>query len=57
MKQFACAAVMPECHTRLEAETEEELVRRVGQHAHEVHGLDEIPTEIVERVRANIVEV
>lgn len=57
MKQFACGTVIPGCDARFEAETEAELFRQIGQHAHEAHGLDEIPSEVVERVRQNIVEV
>jgi predicted small metal-binding protein len=57
VKQFACGAVMPGCDARFEARTEEELLRQIGQHAHEAHGLDEVPTELVDQVRANIIEL
>jgi predicted small metal-binding protein len=55
MKEFSCGAVVPGCVATFEAETEDELLTQVAQHAKEDHGMDEVPPEVVEQVRANIV--
>jgi predicted small metal-binding protein len=52
VKEFRCADVLPGCDARLRGETEEELLQVVTVHAHEAHGMDELPVEVVEQVRA-----
>ena len=54
MKRLACGSVVPDCTVVLEAETDEELMAGVVEHAREAHGMTDIPPEVVERVRANI---
>ena len=55
MKEFSCGAVVPGCVATFEAETEDELLAQVAQHAKEDHGMNEVPPEVVEQVRANVV--
>jgi predicted small metal-binding protein len=55
MKEFSCGAVVPGCVATFEAETEDELLTQVAEHARADHGMDEVPPEVVEQVRANIV--
>jgi predicted small metal-binding protein len=57
MKQFACGSVVPGCTAQFQAESEDEILGHVATHAREEHGMDEVPAEVVEKVRANIVEV
>lgn len=57
MKQFSCGAVVPGCTAKFEAEDEGEILQQVAQHAKEDHGMDEVPPEVVDQVKAGIVEV
>ena len=57
MKQLACGSVVPGCTAVFRAATEQELLRQVAVHAREDHGMEEIPFEVVEQVRANIEDV
>lgn len=57
MKQFACGAVVPGCTAKFEAEDEQGIMEQVARHAKEDHGMDEVPTEVVDQVKAGIVEV
>ena len=54
MKKFACGAVVPQCQAKFEAESEEELLRQVAEHARADHKMSEVPPEVVAQVRANI---
>ena len=56
MKEFRCGQLVPGCEARFEAESEEEILRHVAGHAREAHGMDEVPPEVVDQVRATIVE-
>ncbi len=57
MKQFACGAVVEGCAAKFEGESEDEILGQVAEHAKEDHGMDDVPPEVAEQVRANIVEV
>ena len=54
MKHFEC--MVPDCGWTVESETEEQILEHVGAHARDVHGMDEVPPEIQERVRSLIVD-
>jgi len=54
MKQFSCGAVVPGCDAKLSAESEQELLEQVGEHAQSVHGMDSVPPELVAQVREKI---
>ena len=56
MKEFSCGAVVPDCGATFRAETEEDLLGQVAVHARDAHGIDPVPPEVLERVRANIHE-
>ena len=57
MKRFACGDVVPGCDSVWTCSTEDELFARITEHAHDAHGLSEIPDELVAAVRSNIVSV
>ena len=57
MKQFWCGAVVPNCTKRFSASTEIEILQQVAEHARTDHGMQEVPEEVVEKVRALIQEV
>jgi predicted small metal-binding protein len=56
MKEFSCGEVVPGCTTTFHAESEEEILEQVGTHAREEHGMDEIPPEVVDTIRAAIAD-
>ena len=57
MKEFSCGAVVPGCAATFTAETEQQLMEQVAAHAKEEHGMDEVPDEVVAKVRENVREV
>ncbi len=54
MKQFSCGAVVPGCDAKFSAESEQELLEQVAQHAQRDHGMDSVPPELVAQVREKI---
>lgn len=56
MKEFSCGAVIPNCDAKFTAESESEIMSQVADHARRVHGTDDVPPEVAEKVRLNIRE-
>lgn len=56
MKEFKCATVVPGCSTVFEGESESEILDQIGDHARDEHGMNEVPPEVVDEIRANITE-
>ena len=54
MKEFRCGEVVPGCGTTIQAESEDEILRQVTLHARDEHGMDEVPPEVVDTIRAAI---
>ena len=54
MKSFACGDVVPGCEAAWVCSSEEDILFEVAKHAAEVHGLTEVPPELVRSVRAAI---
>jgi predicted small metal-binding protein len=54
MKEFSCGAVVPGCTAEFEGETEEAILQQVAIHARDDHGMDDVPPEVVDQVRASI---
>ncbi len=52
-KGFACSDVGVDCGWSASAETEDELMAQIAEHAKE-HGFDPIPADLVEKVKAAI---
>jgi len=57
MKSFACGDVVPGCNARWVCPDEQQVLYEVAQHAAAVHGLVEVPAELVVSVRAAMVDV
>ncbi|MGH7802330.1 MAG: DUF1059 domain-containing protein [Thermodesulfobacteriota bacterium] len=53
-KEIRCRDVGVDCDWVVSGETEEEIMKEAAEHAKKAHGMDEIPQELVERVRAAI---
>ena len=56
MKRFACASVVEGCDGVVTGETEDAILAAAASHAAEVHGMTELPPEVVEAVRARITD-
>lgn len=52
---FSCASVGMNCGYEIKnASSEEELLEILKVHAKQVHGITQIPAEMVEKIKANI---
>ena len=51
-KVVNCGDVGFECEGVIRDETEEEALKLVAEHAKEVHGMQEVTPDVVEKVRA-----
>jgi predicted small metal-binding protein len=56
MKEFRCGELIPGCEAKFDGETDEQILQQVATHAREDHGMDEVPPEVVDRIRASISE-
>jgi predicted small metal-binding protein len=57
MKEFWCGAVVPNCSKRFRASSENEILSQVAEHARKDHGMNDVPAEVVAKVRAAIKDV
>ena len=57
MKQFSCGAVVPGCTATFTGQSDDEILGQVATHAKEDHGMQDVPPEVVDAVKANIEEV
>jgi predicted small metal-binding protein len=53
---IACGDVMPGCSATFEADSQEELMGMVAQHAKDDHGVEEITPDVEAAVRQAITE-
>jgi len=56
-KSISCADVGSECSWSTTAETEEDLMSKVSQHAKEAHKDLEITPELVSKIKSHIKEI
>ncbi len=56
MKEFRCGEIVPGCAATFQGETEDEILERVEVHAREEHGMDRVPPEVADTIRASISE-
>jgi predicted small metal-binding protein len=57
MKQFKCGDVVPGCQWVTRSDDDQQLMQEIGVHARDAHGMDEVPPEVVDQIRAVITEV
>ena len=50
-KVVNCKDLGFDCEGVVRADTEEEAIQMVAQHAKDVHGMDEVPPEVVAKVK------
>lgn len=55
--RICCADVGPDCDFEALADTEEELMELVAEHASRVHGIETVDAELESRVRDAMQEV
>ncbi len=56
-KRIRCADVGMDCDFAALADSEEELMELVAEHAERVHGIDDITPDLQEKVKAAIEDV
>lgn len=54
MKVMNCRDVGVDCDFVARGETEEEVLQKCGEHARTAHGFEDVPPELVDKVRAAI---
>ncbi len=57
MKSFACGDVVPGCDARFVCSSEDEILAQVASHAARDHGMTDVPADVVQAVRRQIVSV
>ena len=56
MKEFSCGELVPGCWATFQGESDDEILQQVAVHARDEHGMDEVPPEVVDKIRAGISE-
>ena len=56
MKEFSCGELVPGCWATFQGESDDEILQQVTVHARNEHGMDEVPPEVVDRIRTRISE-
>lgn len=56
MKHFNCGEIVPGCTWTIEAESDDQILAGVADHAREAHGMHDVPPEVEDRVRGLIAE-
>jgi predicted small metal-binding protein len=57
MKEFRCGAIVPGCEMVFEGKSESAIFDQIAAHARDEHGLDDVPPEVIDSIRANISEL
>ena len=53
-KVLKCGDVVPGCDYEMRGNSEEEVLQRAAEHAKADHGMDNVPPEILDKVRGAI---
>ena len=56
-KKFACGDIVDGCAWSITTEGEEELFKKIAEHAKDIHNMSEIPDEIIQKVKSKIRDV
>jgi predicted small metal-binding protein len=54
MKEFSCGDVVPGCKAKFRANSDDELLQQVAEHARDGHGIHQITAELASAVKRNI---
>lgn len=57
MREFRCGEIVPGCDAVFRAESDAEIIAQATEHSRTEHGIDEVPPEVVETIRASIMDV
>ena len=53
-KIVSCREVGVDCDFEARGETEQEILQKCAEHAKSAHGMDQIPADLADKVRASI---
>ncbi|HEX2172409.1 MAG TPA: DUF1059 domain-containing protein [Dehalococcoidia bacterium] len=53
-RAFSCSETGNTCDFVARGETDDEVLQRVGEHADRVHGLKDVPPELISHIRSKI---
>jgi predicted small metal-binding protein len=56
MPSFKCKDIGMDCPFEASAPTEDELMKKIAQHAKEAHGMETVPPETMEKIKKAIKE-
>ena len=56
MKEFSCGELIRGCWATFRGESNDEILQQLAVHARDEHGMDEVPPEVVDKIRAGISE-
>ena len=56
-KSFGCSDAGVDCNWTTTGENEEEIMKKIKEHAHNEHGFTEIPPDIAQKVKTAIKDV
>ena len=55
-KRFGCSDVGVNCNWTTTADSEEDIMKKIKEHAKNAHGFNEIPQDLAEKVKSAIKE-
>ena len=53
-RRMSCRDVGPDCDFVARGESDEEVMGQVAEHARSAHGMEDVPPDVAEKVRAAI---
>jgi predicted small metal-binding protein len=56
MKEFKCGDLVPGCDFVIEGESDDQILEEVAAHVREEHGMDEVPPEVQDTIRASLAQ-
>jgi predicted small metal-binding protein len=56
MKRFECGTVVAGCDGVVRGDTDDEVLAAAAAHAREVHGMDEVPPDVVSAIKSGITD-
>jgi predicted small metal-binding protein len=56
MRKFECGTVVDGCDGVVSGETDDDVLQAAAEHAASAHGMTDLPPELVEQVRAGIID-